>query len=149
MCSCSLSLAGVLDHFLLLSRDPYTVLVRHMLAHSCSWVRARAEPGYKDALGVDKAQVVKVLVTLDELYALHRTAGIPIDTEAEFLSYFILIKVLPYPPPAFSCLLSVPENWLQADSHGGVSVHVRCFSSLQSTRSVDRAVRPRGDRGVH
>jgi hypothetical protein len=67
---------------------------------SCSSVLG-AEPRYKDAIGIDKKELFKVLVSLDAMYAEHRAAGIPVDTEAEFRSYMVLTKVRSSSLPLF------------------------------------------------
>lgn len=44
-------------------------------------------------MGIDRKELSKILLSLDSLYAEHRGAGEPVDTEAEFLGYMALTKV--------------------------------------------------------
>jgi hypothetical protein len=66
---------------------------QHVFGDTITVLRCCAEPRYKEASGIDKKELSKILLTLDSLYLEHRVAGMPVDTEAEFLSYSAMTKV--------------------------------------------------------
>ena len=52
-----------------------------------------AEPKYKDTFGIDRQQLSKTMISLNEIYDLHQQVNQPLHTEPEFRCYSILLKV--------------------------------------------------------
>lgn len=56
-------------------------------------MRVCAEPLYTAAIKIDKQQLMKTMISLNEVYDDHQKIGKHLPSEPEFRSYTILLKV--------------------------------------------------------